>query len=75
MVHRMICPPFTSIHLAGDVGRRSTIGILQAFATGIIIRSKAVSITGGIDMRRFDKNNYGVADIVDDRRRAKGSSQ
>jgi hypothetical protein len=42
---------------------------LQALATGTIIRSKAVSITGGIDMRSFAKNNDDIAEIVDDRRR------
>jgi hypothetical protein len=46
------------------------MGILQAFATGIIIRSKAVSVTGGIDMHSFDKNNDDGAEIVDDERRA-----
>ena len=34
------------------------------------MRAKAVSITGGIAMRSFDKNNYDVAEIVDDRSRA-----
>jgi hypothetical protein len=46
------------------------MGILQAFATGIIIRVKSRFGTGGIDMRSFDKNNDDVAEIVDDGRRA-----